>query len=64
MQLTYDLGFEKYFSVVERGTDVGEEYYRIQYMKFFVMYSVSVDDITFVLSNKILLANLHAEFIC
>jgi hypothetical protein len=31
--------FEKYFRVVSKGNDEGEEYYRTQYMKFFILYS-------------------------
>jgi len=36
------VGFEKYFRVVETGTEKGEEYYKLQYMKFLVSYLVSL----------------------
>lgn len=40
--LTCRLGFEKYFRVVVRGLSEGEDYYRNQYCKFFLLYSVSL----------------------
>ena len=35
------IGFHKYFTVVEKGSNQGQDYYKTQYCKFFIIYTVS-----------------------